>query len=151
VGTPVAPAMAVACRLLGNGTSWTSVDVGIRNQLNGVTYAAGKYVAVGSSGLITTRPMAAPGNRFSSQHRWNSVGHDGRISSPRGLNGIIATSPDGIRLDQLHSGTTTATFNGVAAIPGRSVVGGNGVSSARPTAEPHGTTPTVTPYTPCDR
>ncbi|MGY2954787.1 hypothetical protein ACVWZQ_002946, partial [Thermostichus sp. MS-CIW-29] len=78
-----------------DGVSWTQRTSGTSNQLNGVAYGNGLFVAVGWDGTILTSPDGVSWTqRTSGTSNWlNGVAYGNGLFVAVGWNSTILTSP----------------------------------------------------------
>jgi hypothetical protein len=93
------------------GTTWTLRNLG--NDLFGVTYGNGLFVAVGGDGAILTSPDGVTWTARTSVTSYSlySVTYGDGLFVAVGRNGAILTSPDGVNWTQQTSGTSDGLSN----------------------------------------
>ena len=98
-------------------TSWTAVSSPTAQDLWGICYGGGQFVAVGTGGTILTSPDGTTWTqRSSGVDLWLvGVGYGNSLYVAVGDRGTILTSPDGIAWTPRTSGTTQR-LNGVANV-----------------------------------
>jgi subtilisin family serine protease len=109
-----------------DGINWATAYVGSPKSLNAVIYGAGRYVAVGGSGVIytsTNRTSWVLAPTATTQTLW-AVCYDATAGFVAvGENGAIVTSPDGLTWT-FQPQVTSQRLNGVAFGNGRYVAAG---------------------------
>ena len=112
-----------------DGTNWVDVSPAMANALNGVTFGAGQFVAVGKAGTVVT---SADGTNWSSAHvsapgvDLNDVVYGGGWFVAVGSGGAIVTSPSGVWWNQDSSPTTEDLHGATYADQQFYLVGNNG-------------------------
>jgi len=92
----------------GAGTTWTSRTSGTSNDLYGVTYGNGLFMAVGRNGTILTSPDGRSWTARASgtSNQLEGVTYGNGLFVAVGPNGTILTSPDGVNWTARASGTS---------------------------------------------
>jgi hypothetical protein len=95
----------------GAGTTWTQRTSGTGNELEGVAYRNGLFVAVGQDGTILTSPDGVNWTaQTSGTSNWlYEVAYGNNTFVAVGRNGTILTSPDGVNWTAQTSGTATSS------------------------------------------
>jgi hypothetical protein len=91
-----------------NGIVWEAVASGVTNDLSGIAFADGQFLAVGTAGLVlrSTDLASWPGQSSPTTNRLNGISRCGGLFVATGNAGTLLTSPDGITWTAQNTGTT---------------------------------------------
>jgi len=119
-----------------NGIDWEAKPLPTRQHLNGITYAKGRFVAVGNSGTIL---WSEDGNAWSDvslpiSHNIAAIGYGSPTNAPDGLfiafatsqQTIALTSSDGISWQTNSLGSLASIFTGPIGVPTAGITFGQG-------------------------